>query len=106
MTVFLVSYVSVANFQLLSGMPYQSFLFKIKGPTVYTLTIPCGLTQYVPTDSCLDPVSAIPMLQAHCLLPLLLSSRLLPPLILLCIYKILRHTMNILTVNMYWQTAA
>jgi hypothetical protein len=40
------------------------------------------------------------------LLLLLLSSRLPPPLILLCIYTTLRHIMNILTVNMHWQTAA
>jgi hypothetical protein len=42
--------------------------------TIYTLTCPFGLTQYVPTDSCLDPVSVTPILSAHCLLPLVLSN--------------------------------
>ena len=79
-----------------------SVLFIIKGDTNCTSNCHCGLTQYVPTD----PVPAIPIQSAHCMLPLLLSSRLLPPLMLLCIYTILRHTVNSLTVNMHWQTAA
>jgi len=61
-----------------------------------------GLTQYVPTG----PISGIPNPKARCLLPLLFSSRLLPQLLLFWIYTILRHNMNILTVNMHWQTAA
>ena len=39
------------------------------------LNLSLYLTQYLPTN----PVSAVPILSAHCLLPLVLSSRLLPP---------------------------
>jgi hypothetical protein len=51
-----------------------SFLFKIKLDAICTSNCPFGPTQYVPNDSCLDPVSVIPILSAHCLLPLVLSS--------------------------------
>jgi len=51
-----------------------SFLFKIIGNTFRNSTSPFGLTQFVPTD----PVSSVPFLSTHCLLPLVLSSRLLP----------------------------
>ena len=63
-----------------------SFLFKIKGDAIHTSTCPFDLTQCIPTDSCLDPVPTIPILSAHCLLPLLLSSRLLPPPIDIALY--------------------
>jgi hypothetical protein len=52
-----------------------SVLFKIKDDAICTSNSPFVLTQYVLTD----PVSAIPILSAHCLLPLLLSSWSLPP---------------------------
>jgi len=52
-----------------------SLLFKIKIDAICTSTCPFGPSQSVPTD----PVSAVPILSAHCLLPLVLSSRLLPP---------------------------
>jgi hypothetical protein len=72
----LIGYSSAADFHKLSGLPYQTVvLFKIKGDTIRTSTCPFGLTQYVPTD----PVSTIAVLSAHCLLPLVLSGRLLPP---------------------------
>ena len=52
-----------------------SLLFPITVDAICTSTSPFGPTQSVPTD----PVSAVPILSAHCLLPLVLSSRLLPP---------------------------
>ena len=67
---------SATNIHQLCCLPYLTvILFKIKGDTICTSPCPFGLTQYIPTD----PVPAIPILSAHCLLPLVLSSWLLPP---------------------------
>jgi len=74
-----------------------SFLFKIKSNEIYTLCCPFGLTQYVPTDSCLDPVPTIPILSEHCCCSWCCQAaccHLLLTLIFLCIYIILRHVMN------------
>jgi len=39
-----------------------SSLFIIKSDAIYTLLFRLGLSQYVPTDSCLEPVPIIPFL--------------------------------------------
>ena len=41
-----------------------SSLFRIKSDAIYTLLFLLGLSQYVPTDSCLEPVPIIPFLFA------------------------------------------
>ena len=64
--------------------------------STYRLT--AVFTQYQQFQSCQHTVCCRWCCQADC------CHRLLT-LILLCIYTILRHTMNILTVNMHWQTA-
>ena len=49
---FFNGYFTAANFHCLSFLPSQSvILFKIKGNTIYNITIPFVLTQYVPTDT-------------------------------------------------------
>jgi len=63
--------------------------------SAYRLT--AVLTQFQQFQSCQHTVCYRCCCQADC------CHRLL---ILLCIYTIVRHIMNILTVNMYWQTAA
>jgi len=69
-------YFSAAKFHLFICFPNQTVLsFEIKGAAFCTSIRPIGLTQYVPTDTFL----VIPILSAHSLLPLVLSSQLLPP---------------------------
>jgi hypothetical protein len=71
----LIGYISAANFHWLSGLLLSNchFYSKLKAIQFTTQIAPFGLTQYVPTDSYLDPVSVIPVLSEHCLLPLLSS---------------------------------
>jgi hypothetical protein len=75
-TLLLVGYFSAANLHWLSGLPLSNshIYSKLKTIQFTPQLVPFGLTQYVPTDSRLDPVSVIPILSAHCLLPLVLSS--------------------------------
>jgi hypothetical protein len=50
-----------------------------KVDAIFISTSPFVLTQYIPTDSCLDPVPVMSVLSARCLLQMVVSSRLLPP---------------------------
>jgi hypothetical protein len=71
----LIGDLNAPNLQWLSGLFDKNvILYKIKGDAIYTSTCPYGVTQYVPTDSFLDPVPVIPNLSAHFMLQLLLSS--------------------------------